>query len=78
MDILKKIFPFSFKTDDVAALIVSIIIYLVLVIIGGLAIWLLAKIPVVNILAGTLGALLDLYGVAGIVIAVLTFTKVLK
>ena len=79
MDTLKKLFPLSFKrTDSVGNLIVGILIYLVVGIIGGVAIGILAHIPVVNWVVGIVGALLDLYCVVGIVLQILAFCKVLK
>ena len=79
MDALKKIFPLSFKyTKDVANLIIGILIYLVVGFIGGVAIGILAHLPIVNLVVGIVGGLLDLYCLAGIVIQVLVFAKVLK
>jgi len=78
MDLLKKVFPFSFKAKDLGKFIVSLLIYIVIGVVGGLVIGLLAKIPVIGLLAGILGALLDLYGLIGIVLAILVFVKVVK
>ncbi len=78
MDFLKKFFPFSFKATEIVSLIVSIIIYLVIGVVGGLVIGLLANIPVVNLICGILGALLDIYGLVGIVLSILVFVKVIK
>ena len=79
METLKKIFPLSFKyTKSVADLVIGILIYLVVGLIGGLIIGLTALIPIVNILCGIAGGLLDLYVVAGIVIQILVFCKVIK
>lgn len=79
MDALKKIFPLSFKyTKDVASLIIGILIYLVMGIVGGVVIGIAGLIPIVGLVCGIVGGLLDLYVLAGIVIQVLVFTKVLK
>ncbi len=79
MDALKKIFPLSFKyTKDVANLIIGILIYIVVGIIGGVLIGIVGLIPFVGIVLALVGGLLDLYVVAGIVIQVLVFCKVLK
>ena len=79
MDALKKFFPLSFKfTKDVGNLIIGILIYLVVGFIGGFVIGLTALIPIVNIVCGLLGGLLDIYVLAGIVIQILVFAKVLK
>ena len=79
MDLLKKIFPISFKyVKDVTSLIVGIILYLIVGAVGGLVIWLASFIPFVGWLVGALGGILDLYVVIGIVVQVLVFLKVIK
>ena len=79
MEALKKIFPLSFKyTKDVPNLIIGILIQLVVGIIAGVLIGILAKVPVVNLVVGLVGGLVDLYVIAGIVIQVLVFAKVIK
>jgi len=79
MDILKKIFPLSWAfTKDVANLIIGILIYVVGGAIAGAIIGLLAAIPVIGIIFGLVGSLIGIYSLAGIVIQILVFTKVLK
>ena len=79
MEILQKIFPFSFKEKkDVAALIVNIIIYVVAGVIAGALIPILDKIPVVNIIVSLVGMLVNVYTTAGIVLSILHYLKVLK
>lgn len=83
MDTLKKIFPVSFKyTDTTANLIIGILIYIVGAIIGGAVVglvqWILSFIPVLVWLLSVVGSCISLYCVAGIVIQVLVFAKVLK
>jgi hypothetical protein len=86
MDLLKKLFPISWKYKSEAKdLVIGIIIYLVAGIIGGVLLGvagLFTGIPVLGAILGILlraiGALLDIYVVAGIVIEVLLFAKVLK
>lgn len=79
MDTLKKIFPLSFKfVDSVANLIIGILIYLIGDIVAGAVIGLLAKLPLIGILFGLVGSLIGLYCLAGIVILVLVYLKVLK
>ena len=76
---LKKFFPLSFKySDTVSNLIIGILIYIVGDIIAGAVIGLLAAIPLIGWLFGLVGSLVGLYCLAGIVIQVLVFTKVLK
>lgn len=79
MEILTKLFPFSFKEKkDVAALIVNILIYLVIGIVAGALIGILATIPIIGIIIGILGGLVDLYVLVGIILSVLDYCKVLK
>ena len=87
MDALKKFFPLSFKyIKDVSNLVIGILIqFVAIIIVGaliGLATFLTAWIPVVGaIIAWALGlisSLLGLYFVAGIVIQILVYCKVIK
>ena len=87
METLKKFFPLSFKRlDSVGSLIVGILLYLVVGIVAGALIWLATFltiwIPLVGGLVGWVlgiaGALVDIYVLAGIVIQILAYCKVLK
>lgn len=79
MDMLKKIFPFSFKEKkDIAALIINILLYLVGDIIAGFVIGLLASIPLIGIVFSLVGSLVGLYCLAGLVLSCLDYFKVLK
>lgn len=87
MDMLKKIFPLSFKEKkDVAALVINLIIHLVVAIIGGaviaLAGMLTGWIPVLGALIGwvlgIIGTLVSAYCLIGGVLSVLDYLKVLK
>ena len=79
IEALKKLFPFSFtKKDGIAALIINILIYLVVGAVAGFLIGILAGIPIVGIVVGLVGGLIDLYVLAGVIISVLDYCKVLK
>ena len=87
METLKKLFPLSWKyTKDVPNLIKGILIYIVIGLLAGAAIaisgLITGWIPVVGALVGIIlklaGALVDVYVLAGIVIQVLVYTKVIK
>lgn len=79
MELLKTVFPFSFQTKkDVAALAINILIYLVVGLVAGFLIGILAKIPVVGLIIGLVGGLVDLYVLAGVILSVLDYMKVLK
>lgn len=79
MDLLKKIFPLSWKyADSGKNLAIGIILYIVAGFVGGLIIGILAKIPVVGIIIGILGGVIDLYALIGIILEILVFAKVIK
>lgn len=87
MDTLQKFFPLSFKrTDSVGNLIVGILIYVLAAIVAGFVIFLAGKITgwipvagqIIGWVLGVIGTLADVYCVAGIVIQLLVFFKVLK
>ena len=87
METLKKFFPLSFKRTDTAAdLVVGILIYIVVGIIAGAVIALSALItgwiPIIGLLIGwalgVVGSLVEVYVLAGIVIQILVFVKVIK
>ncbi len=79
MDILKKIWPFSFTAKkDIAALIISLVVHVVASIVIGFVIGILAKIPVVGVIVGLVGGLVGLYFLVGIVLLLLDYFKILK
>lgn len=87
METLKKLFPLSFKrTDTVGNLIVGILIYLVVGILAGVLIavsglvtgWIPMVGAIVGIALKLIGGLVDVYVLAGIIIQVLVFAKVIK
>ena len=78
MDMLKKYFPFSFKAKDVKDLVINIVSYLVVSIVGGWVLGLIGAIPVIGLIADLIGALLGLYCLVGIVLALLDYFKLLK
>ena len=78
MDIMKKFFPLSFKyTKSVVDLIVGIIVYILVGAIGGVAIFIASLIPVVGILVGIVGWILDVYVAVGVILLILAFLKVI-
>lgn len=87
METLKKIFPLSFKRTDTAAnLIIGILIYLVVGILAGVLIWLSTALvgwipvvgPIIGWVLGVVSGLIGLYVLAGIIIQILVFAKVIK
>ena len=86
MDILKKLFPISWsKTKDSNDLVKGLIIYIVGAIIAAaivvVAITILSILPLGDILAGivgTLGSLIGLYTLVGIILLLLVYFKVIN
>ena len=78
MDVLKQLFPLSFKVNDSNDCVISVIIYLVVSILFGVVVAILDFIPVINVLLGVLGTLVGVYCVAGIILSILKITKVMK
>lgn len=86
MDVLKKIFPLSWKfTASVGNLVVGIILYLVLGFlfgaVAGLATILVGWIPLVGSLLiwalGIVGSLVGIYALVGLIILILVYCKVI-
>jgi hypothetical protein len=79
METLKKLFPYSFKEkNDVAALVLNIIAFIVAGFVIGVIISLLARIPFIGILVSILGGAIDLYITISIVLSILDYLKILK
>lgn len=80
IDYLKMIWPTPFKVQekDVVSLVMQLVIFLVLCTVGGLLIGLLAGLPIVGFIFVILGSLLDIYGLVGIILAVLKFLGMVK
>ena len=84
---LKKLFPLSWKYSKGAAnLIVGILMYIAVALIAGVVIWLsgaiIGWIPVIGAIVGwalkLVSFAVEVYVIAGIVIQILAFTKVIK
>lgn len=79
MDLLKKLFPLSFKlADTVANLVVGILIYVVAGAVAGVLLGWLSIIPLIGVIFSLVSTLLGIYCLAGIVIEVLLFADVLQ
>ncbi len=78
MDTVKKIFPQAFTATEVKPFVVALVIYLLIDIVCGFVIGLLAKIPILGIIFGLLGSVVGLYALAGVVLSILVFLKVIK
>ncbi len=80
MDTLKKLWPtpFKIKEKDIASFLIQLIIFLVICAVAGVVIGLLAKIPLLGIIFSIIGALVEVYGLVGIVLCVLKFIGAVK
>lgn len=79
MDILKKIFPLSFRfTGSVANLVIGVLIYAVAAAVLGVALGLLGQLPLMKLVADLTSSLVGIYCTGGIVIMFLYHFNVLK
>lgn len=79
MDIIKKIWLFSFREKkDVAALVITVILHVVAGVVLGFAIGLLGALPFAGTIISLVCGLIDLYITAGIVFCFLDYFKVIK
>ncbi|MBP3494324.1 MAG: hypothetical protein J6J83_06925 [Oscillospiraceae bacterium] len=78
MNLLKKLFPFSFKATQLSSLLAAVIVCVLVDVVCGWVIGLVAKLPLVGWIFSILGAVIGLYALVGIVVALLVFFKVLK
>ncbi|MBR5279235.1 MAG: hypothetical protein IKU23_08280 [Clostridia bacterium] len=79
MDIIKKIFPFSFvEKKDVIALVINCVLYFVASIVVGAILSLFGTIPVLGVIFYIVSGLVGLYALCGIVLSILDYLKVLK
>lgn len=80
MDMLKKFWPtpFKVKEKDVNSFVVQLIIFVVVCAIAGAVIGILAKIPLIGLIFGIIGWLVELYGTIGIVLCILLFCGIIK
>lgn len=78
MDMVKKLFPYSFGTADVKSLIIKIIVYLVASAVAGFLLGLLGGIPLVGVVADVISWAFGLYCTVGWILVILDYLKVLK
>ena len=73
-----KYFPISARAKTLGGLLVSILIYIVVGFLIGLGLKILAILPLIDIILGIIGWLVELYIAVGVVVAILVFLKVIK
>lgn len=74
---MKDFFPLSAKATDVKALVISILIYVGISVVTGFVLGLLTWIPLIGTLISFVSGIADLYCLAGIVVAIMIFAKVI-
>lgn len=72
MEMLKKIFPYSFGAQDIKGLVIKIVVYLVVSAILG---WVIGLIPLIG---GIVSWIIGIYSTVGWILAILDYLKVLK
>lgn len=79
MDFLKKVWPTPFKIEkgNLSSFLVRLILLVVVCAVIGILIGVLARIPVVGILFGLVGSLVELYSIVGVVLCFLVYFDVL-
>ncbi len=77
MDSIKPFFPLNNKVQkgNVSSLVITILIYFAVCVVCGVIIGLINMIPFVGILTSIIGALVGLYSLAGIVLAIVAFVQ---
>ena len=77
MDLLRKIWPTPFKIEkgNIASFLIQLIIFLVVTTIAAAVVGFLASIKIIgfDFIFGTIGSLMGVYGLVGIVLCVLKF-----
>ncbi len=77
MDTIKPFFPLNNKVQkgNAGSLAIAILLYLAVSVVCGIILGLLSLIPFVGILTTIVGALVGLYCLAGIVLAIVAFVQ---
>ena len=75
---LRKYFPQAFASRDVRSLVITLITYAIFSFLAGIVLGLLSGIPILGIIFSVIGLMVELYCVAGIVLAILVFLKVVQ
>ena len=80
MDFLKKYWPAPFKImeKDIKSFVIRLLIFVVVCAVIGWLIGVLASIPIIGIIFSLIGALMELYGLVGIVLCILKFIGIVK
>ncbi len=78
MDILKALFPLSFRNKTIKDLLICILIYIAINVLGSLVLGLLSILPIIGFVFSFVSGLLGLYTLVGVVLASLRYWGLLK
>lgn len=80
MDMLKKLWPTPFKIaeKDVVSFLIQLVVFVVICAVVGWLVSVLAGIPILGIVFSLVGAVLEIYGLIGIILCVLKFIGIVK
>ena len=78
MDLLKKLWPFSFETKSVSDLVLKAILYVILAALFSILMGVVNNVIVLNVIMIIVGTLADIYLLAGLILLFLNYFKVLK
>lgn len=80
MNLIKQLWPtpFKIKEKNLGSLIIQLIIFLIVCAVVGWLMAILAGIPIIGIVFGIIGSLMELYSTVGIVLCVLKFLGLVK
>ncbi len=78
MNFLKKLWLYSFDTNNVYSLVVKTLLYVLLAVSFSILMGVLAKVAVLNVLFFIISPLVDLYVVVGLIVLYLNFFNIIK
>lgn len=80
MNLIKQLWPtpFKIKEKNLGSLIIQLIIFLIVCAVVGWLMAILSGIPIIGIVFGIIGSLMELYSTVGIVLCVLKFLGLVK
>ena len=75
---VKKYFPHAFKANDVKDLIIGLVVYALIAFVAGLVLGLLGIIPILGFIFRVIGWLVEIYCIAGVILSILVFLKIVQ
>ncbi len=78
LNALKPYFPHAFKANSVKSLVIGLLIYAVIAAVANIVFGLLDNIWIIGFIFSVIGWVVDIYCVAGVILAILVFLKVVQ